>query len=276
MPDERRRTIFRIAKNKDNPYVMMDKRPLEDKRLSWKSKGILGYLLSRPDGWEIQIADLIARSLDGGSAVRSALAELKQVGYLRYLGRQKSDKGRFERAVWEVYEIPYIDFPHMENPNEENRQLSNIENTVRNESSKKNSQRKSAAAPDPDQGDGTFSYRWPKDLNALGPAFEIILHRAALSQAEFVFWMNGSKTGGHGLRHYLKAGISVSEMNVAAEQMSKSRLTIKSPASLWAFAWEIHAKGKHRGQQPGPRSGESTQEYQARRRAEEAGNEQFE
>ena len=60
----RPKTIFRVAKNKDNPYVMIDKRPLENPSLSWKAKGVLAYLLSRPDDWEIILGDLIKRSTD--------------------------------------------------------------------------------------------------------------------------------------------------------------------------------------------------------------------
>ena len=35
------KTIIRVAKNKDNPYVMMNKAGLNDSRLSFKAKGIL-------------------------------------------------------------------------------------------------------------------------------------------------------------------------------------------------------------------------------------------
>jgi hypothetical protein len=51
-------TIFRTVKNKDNPYVMIDRRPLDNPALSFKAKGILTYLMSRPNGWEVCIIDL--------------------------------------------------------------------------------------------------------------------------------------------------------------------------------------------------------------------------
>ena len=35
-------TIFRVEKNAENPYVMIDKNVFEDTSLSFKAKGILG------------------------------------------------------------------------------------------------------------------------------------------------------------------------------------------------------------------------------------------
>lgn len=42
-------SIVRINK-RDNPYVQIDHRVLEDTRLSWKAKGLLAYLLSKGIG----------------------------------------------------------------------------------------------------------------------------------------------------------------------------------------------------------------------------------
>lgn len=137
----KRKTIFRIKKDKSNPYVMMDKRPLENPSLSWKAKGLLAYLLSRPDDWEIWIEDLIRRSTDGDSSVRAALKELVLARHLHYEGRQR-EKGQVKRAVWELHEIPLPPdsenrgqvqpdgvFPNQEKPNQENQALTNIDDT---------------------------------------------------------------------------------------------------------------------------------------------------
>jgi len=144
----RPKTIFRVAKNKDNPYVMIDKRPLENPSLSWKAKGVLAYLLSRPDDWEIILGDLIKRSTDGESAVRSALKELRKVGHVRYLARERI-KGQVGKAIWEVHEVPLPDsenhsqvepngdFPNVDKPNVENLPHTNNDST-NNESTKSN------------------------------------------------------------------------------------------------------------------------------------------
>jgi hypothetical protein len=72
--------IVRIQK-RTNPYAQIDKRPLENPDLSWKAKGLLAYLLAKPDDWQIRMEQLANASTDGMKAVRSALAELKEAGH---------------------------------------------------------------------------------------------------------------------------------------------------------------------------------------------------
>lgn len=66
---------------RDNPYVMMDKRALEDDTLTWRAKGLLAYLLSRPPDWKVLREDLINRSVDGRDSVQSGMKELASAGY---------------------------------------------------------------------------------------------------------------------------------------------------------------------------------------------------
>ena len=42
-------------------FTILDMRIVEDTRLSWAARGVLAYLLSRPDHWQIQITDLRRR-----------------------------------------------------------------------------------------------------------------------------------------------------------------------------------------------------------------------
>ena len=42
-------TIVRAARR--HRFVIIDQRAIEDTRLSWAARGLLGYLLSRPDDW---------------------------------------------------------------------------------------------------------------------------------------------------------------------------------------------------------------------------------
>jgi DnaD/phage-associated family protein len=110
-------TIFRTVKCSDNPYVMVDMRPILNEKLSWKAKGILVYLLSRPDGWEVNLVDLTNRSADGLASVKSGCKELKEAGHLKHAGIRKAS-GQFDTVIWEVYETPQVgnqltDEPHM-------------------------------------------------------------------------------------------------------------------------------------------------------------------
>lgn len=99
-----RTTIIRVQK-RENPYVMLDKEFLSNEELSWKAKGLLAYLLSKPDDWQIAEADLIRRSKDGRDAVRAGLRELEASGYLAR--RQvREPGGKFARTECVVYERP--------------------------------------------------------------------------------------------------------------------------------------------------------------------------
>lgn len=44
--------VFRVYKESGN-FVTVHKNFIHDDNLSWKAKGILLYLLSRPDDWQI-------------------------------------------------------------------------------------------------------------------------------------------------------------------------------------------------------------------------------
>jgi hypothetical protein len=102
----------------DNPYAQIDKAMLEASNLSFKAKGILSYLLSRPDGWETNIPDLINHSTDKETAIRTGIRELREAGYLKQ--NQVREGGKIIKWVYEVYENPaFIDYfetyPHMKN-----------------------------------------------------------------------------------------------------------------------------------------------------------------
>ncbi|MEO6390835.1 MAG: hypothetical protein ABIP75_03225, partial [Pyrinomonadaceae bacterium] len=63
-------------------YVSLDNRLLRNRELSWGARGLLAYLLSQPDGWEVRNGDLINQSPAGEHAVKSILRELKEHNYL--------------------------------------------------------------------------------------------------------------------------------------------------------------------------------------------------
>jgi len=107
------KTIIRVAKNKDNPYVMMNKTGLNDSRLSFKAKGILAYLLSKPDNWKVMVVDLIKVSTDGQRAIYSGLKELETYGYMKRKRVYRIDENTGRNVIdrWEmiVYETPFDD-----------------------------------------------------------------------------------------------------------------------------------------------------------------------
>ncbi|MGW0648472.1 hypothetical protein ACWD4T_06665 [Streptomyces umbrinus] len=53
-----------------------------DAQLSFKAKGLFGYVSTHRNGWQVTIADLVRLGPDGREAVRTALKELEARGYL--------------------------------------------------------------------------------------------------------------------------------------------------------------------------------------------------
>ena len=52
-------TIIRAPRR--HRFVILDQRAVDDTRLSWAARGLLAYLLSRPDDWRVLINDLRKR-----------------------------------------------------------------------------------------------------------------------------------------------------------------------------------------------------------------------
>lgn len=110
-------TLMRVEHNKKNPYIVINKSIVTDKRLSWKAKGIWMYAFSRPEDWQFYLCDLIKQSTDGRESIRSGLKELENAGYLHR--SQKRTNGHFGSAEWVFYEesvelknkVPQTGFP---------------------------------------------------------------------------------------------------------------------------------------------------------------------
>jgi len=97
---------------KENPFVQIDKYFLNDENLTWSAKGILAYILSKPNDWVIRKEDLIRRSGDGKAKVEAALLNLLANGYINWF-QEKEDDGTFGEWVYDVYERPEFN-PNLE------------------------------------------------------------------------------------------------------------------------------------------------------------------
>lgn len=86
-------------------YLVMSKVGLEDVRLSWKAKGLLAYLLSKPDNWNVIVAHLVTQSPEGKASVMGGLSELEKLGYIRRT-KKRRDGERFDGIDSEVFEEP--------------------------------------------------------------------------------------------------------------------------------------------------------------------------
>jgi hypothetical protein len=102
------RTIHRVSGRKR--WVTIDQRTIEDSRLPWAARGLLVYLLSKPDDWQVRVKDLQKRGDLGRDGIYKLLAVLRRFHYLRYEKKRDRD-GRVRGGSYAVYEVPYTDWP---------------------------------------------------------------------------------------------------------------------------------------------------------------------
>lgn len=116
-------------------FTVVDNFAVEDPRLSFQALGLLTFLLSKPDNWEVSYRHLARVRTgprgEGEHAVRKTLDELEAHGYL-VRRRQRSDAGTWA-WVSTVYEVP-TDRPcggnrGMDEPGRENRGRDNHRKT---------------------------------------------------------------------------------------------------------------------------------------------------
>src|SRR6202044_555366 len=91
--DHQQPTIRRSKHDKKNPYAMISREMLHDKSISPAAKGVLAYLLSLPDDWQIYHSQLQGALGIGECALNTIFDELIAAGYVKR-ERPKS-KGRF-------------------------------------------------------------------------------------------------------------------------------------------------------------------------------------
>ena len=120
--------VFRVEKI--HSYTVMANHHLRDERLSLKTKGLLSLILSLPDDWRISIEGMTQFSSDGKDAIRSAIRELTDAGYITR-DQTHSEAGTFSGYEYTIHETPVASpssgFPTMEKPTTENPTLRNTE-----------------------------------------------------------------------------------------------------------------------------------------------------
>lgn len=125
-------TIRRAIHDSENPYFMMKRESAQDRKLSFEARGVLSYVLSKPNNWIVQIKDLQQKC--GRDKVRRILRELIDAGYVedRKPIRDEKTKQIIEYTPYIVHESPYnpdlfTEKPFAGEPSTENPTLHNIE-----------------------------------------------------------------------------------------------------------------------------------------------------
>ena len=85
-------------------FFQMDNKSIQDPSLSWAAKGLLAYLLSLPEEWEVHLRDIFSRSACSRLATESAMNELISAGYIKK--EQGENKRRTTKYI--IYENPAL------------------------------------------------------------------------------------------------------------------------------------------------------------------------
>jgi len=91
-------SIKRAPRPKSN-FTIIGNAVLRDENLSFRARGVLASILSRPDNWKTTAESLARESKEGRSAILTVLKELEQVGYMTRR-KYRNEKGQW---IWESY-----------------------------------------------------------------------------------------------------------------------------------------------------------------------------
>ena len=105
-----------IRTKREHNYTVISNKVYEKNQLSWQAMGLLGYLLTKPDNWQVMVAELVNVTKDtkkptGREGVYNIINELKEKGFISV--RKNSDGS----TDYTVYDEP-IQQSNQENPNQ--------------------------------------------------------------------------------------------------------------------------------------------------------------
>lgn len=134
-----------IRTPRPDSYTIVNNRILYDTDgLSWEAIGLLVYLLSKPDYWQVSVTALTNTGRCGHNKINTITKELKEAGYL--VGQRNKD-GSFDYFIYDCPQekeslnpksgirekMPKSEKPKSEKPKSENRTQVNTESKVNTE-----------------------------------------------------------------------------------------------------------------------------------------------
>ncbi|WP_405969057.1 hypothetical protein OG496_00585 [Streptomyces sp. NBC_00988] len=91
-------------------YTQIANGLFRDSELSFKSKGIFGYVSTHRDGWQVTVAELVRRGREGVDAVTTGLHQLERNGFL-YRTRERNPDGTLGQALYVITDLPALQHP---------------------------------------------------------------------------------------------------------------------------------------------------------------------
>ena len=107
-----------IRSNRQTNYTVIDNRVFADHQLSFAAMGLLGYLLSKPDNWQVSVNQLIGTTegtekQSKRDAVLKMLDELKAKGFVQM---KRKAEGGVDYIVFDSPQSQNGEIPLRENP----------------------------------------------------------------------------------------------------------------------------------------------------------------
>lgn len=113
--------IYRGTLSFEQGFTRIPNTWLRDPRIGFRAKGLLAYLLSHEIGYTITLGQIERETNDGRHAIRSAMDELIEAGYLSKQ-RTHDERGYNAGLSWLLSDPnPKYENPKLENPTLENR-----------------------------------------------------------------------------------------------------------------------------------------------------------
>lgn len=105
--------IFRATHNAANKFFLFSRTSAQNTKISLEARGALLYLLSKPDGWECAIKDLMREGNIGRDKAYRIVEELKSAGHIVQRA-QRDESGKFQHFVNDIHESPFTENQQVE------------------------------------------------------------------------------------------------------------------------------------------------------------------
>jgi hypothetical protein len=175
------------GKAKATNFTIIDNSMIND-NLSWAARGLLTYLISKPEDWEVSTASLVNQTKltakkTGRDGVYSLINELIETGYMVRGDRQHDKNGYMGSYDYTVYDSPRTAEPYQAEPDQAN--TTQVSNELNKEMKVKQISNKDLCKKD--LHDEAFDYFWSN----------MQLRKVNKAKAKSAFKTALNKYGGH-------------------------------------------------------------------------------
>lgn len=94
-----------IRRKHNSGWTAIPREPFENEALSWEARGLLAYLLVKPDDWQVMVSNLVGAGNYGRNKIYAMLAELEAAGHIDR-AKVRGEDGRLAGYEYTVFDIP--------------------------------------------------------------------------------------------------------------------------------------------------------------------------